>query len=178
MIELFIVGSKKREVRRKDVVSGVSFFRFSLMPVNLLFVSYVLLLTSYFLLSPLVSRAADPNRICFGEHCLAVEIASDDAARMRGLQGRTSLDTGAGMLFVFSEEAMRNFWMKDTLIPLDMIWLDGSKQVVDLKANVPPCVKDPCPVYVPSREAQYVLETNAHYAQMHGVRVGDQAIFK
>ncbi len=130
------------------------------------------------LISSSTTHAQEPSQVCFDKHCLTVEVASDDATRMRGLQERTSLALDAGMLFVFFEEDIHSFWMKDTLIPLDMIWLDGSKRVVDVKTNVPPCLKDPCPIYVPSQRALYVLEVNAGYAQTHGVQIGDQAIFK
>ena len=182
-----MILSKKKEVigkksasftggKKKSIIKN---FLFSKQPFSFNFyLGRFLLLTSCFLLLAPNAHAATPSRVCFDKHCLTVEAASDDATRMRGLQGRTSLAPDTGMLFVFSEEDVRNFWMKDTLIPLDMIWLDGSKRVVDVKTNVPPCIKDPCPVYVPSQKALYVLEANANYAQTHGVRLGDQAIFK
>jgi uncharacterized membrane protein (UPF0127 family) len=139
-------------------------------------VGFALLLGS--LLSPAIAHAASPHKVCFQDHCLTVEIADTDVTRMRGLQERTSMNAGHGMLFVFANEDRYDFWMKDTLIPLDMIWLNGNRQVVDIKAHVPPCEKDPCPTYIPSGHAKYVLEVNAGTTQSYGLHVGDKAEFK
>ena len=72
------------------------------------------------------------------------------------------------MLFVFPESRVVRFWMKDTLISLDMIWLDESLEVLHVAASVPPCAADPCP--------QYVLEVNAGQVQLANIRAGDRAI--
>ena len=124
------------------------------------------------------AQAQQPSQICFKDHCLMVEVAADDASRVRGLQGRSSFANGAGMLFIFPQPDVYTFWMKDTLIPLDIIWLDDNRMVVDLKAQVPPCQENPCPVYTPSGNALYVLEINAGLAQTYGIRVADKAVFK
>ncbi len=64
--------------------------------------------------------------------------------------------------------------MKNTLIPLDMIFVDSSSKIIDIKENVPPCEQEECPSY-PSREpAQYVLEVNAGFVQEKGVKIGDR----
>jgi uncharacterized membrane protein (UPF0127 family) len=64
--------------------------------------------------------------------------------------------------------------MKNTLIPLDMIFVDSSSKIIDIKENVPPCKQEECPSY-PSREpAQYVLEVNAGFVQEKGVKIGDR----
>ncbi len=140
--------------------------------------AFYILLTTYYLLFPINANADQPKQICLRDACLAVEIADTDIKRTQGLQGRTSMKQNHGMLFIFPYQNVYNFWMKDTLIPLDMIWIDNAFQVVDLKENVPPCVKDPCEVYVPKGEAQYVLEVNAHFAQKHGIKSGDSVVFK
>lgn len=182
-----MILSKKKEVRGKKSASFtgekkksiIKNFLFSKQSFSFNFyLGRFLLLTSCFLLLTPSAHAAAPSQVCFDKHCFTVEVVADDESRVRGLQGRTSLAPDTGMLFVFSGEGVYKFWMKDTSIPLDMIWLDGSKRVVDVKTNVPPCIKAPCPVYVPSQKALYVLEVNANYAQTHGVRLGDQAIFK
>ncbi|HEX6283102.1 MAG TPA: DUF192 domain-containing protein [Nitrososphaera sp.] len=103
-----------------------------------------------------------------------VEVPDDLEESMRGLMFRKHLPWNAGMLFAYYEEKPRTFWMKNTLIPLDMIFVDGSSKIVEIKENVPPCAQDECPTY-PSREpAQYVLEVNAGFAQEKGVKVGDR----
>ena len=68
--------------------------------------------------------------------------------------------------------------MKETLIPLDMIWMDYARRVVFIAADVPPCKSDPCPTYTPPRDALYVLEVNAGYTQKNSIKVGDAAEFR
>jgi len=96
----------------------------------------------------------------------------------RGLQFREQLAFDAGMLFVFPRSQMHSFWMKDTKIPLDMIWMDSSRRVVYVKKNVPPCVEDPCAVYTPDQEAMYVLEINGGAADAFKIHLGDTAAFQ
>jgi uncharacterized protein len=122
-------------------------------------------------------HAQSTPQVCFKDACVAVEVADTDAARIRGLQGRFSLNEGTGMLFVFPQQDVLNFWMKDTLIPLDLIWINEAKQVVDIK-SVPPCQENPCPIYTPAAYALYVLEINAGAAQKYNINVGDTAVFK
>ncbi|MDQ3961908.1 MAG: DUF192 domain-containing protein [Thermoproteota archaeon] len=103
-----------------------------------------------------------------------VEVPDDREEFARGLMFRSHLPWNAGMLFAFHEEEPRRFWMKNTLIPLDMIFIDSSSKIIDIKENVPPCKQEECPTY-PSREpAQYVLEVNAGFVQEKGIRIGDE----
>src|ERR671919_274986 len=103
-----------------------------------------------------------------------VEVPDDREEFARGLMFRSHLPWNAGMLFAFYEEEPRRFWMKNTLIPLDMIFVDSSSKIIDIKENVPPCKQEECPTY-PSREpAQYVLEVNAGFVQEKGIRIGDE----
>ena len=76
---------------------------------------------------------------------------------------RTELPADAGMWFVFEENAPgRKFWMKNTLIPLDIMWADGSGSIVYIEEQVPPCEENPCPTYGPSGEvSRYVFEVNS-----------------
>ncbi len=122
----------------------------------------------------LPSHAQD-KQICFKDHCFSVEIASDDESRMKGLQFRKEMPANHGMLFIFPFAAKYSFWMKDTLIPLDMIWLDSSYRIVYIAHNVPPCKTDPCPTYEPSKDALYVLELNAGLAESLHIREVDTA---
>jgi YVTN family beta-propeller protein len=102
-----------------------------------------------------------------------VEVPDDQEEFMRGLMFRQHLPWNAGMLVAFNNEEPRAFWMKNTLIPLDMIFVDGGSKIVDIIENVPPCEQAECPIY-PSKElAQYVLEVNAGLVQDKGVKIGD-----
>jgi YVTN family beta-propeller protein len=103
-----------------------------------------------------------------------IEVPDDPGEHMRGLMFRQHLPWNAGMLFVFNNEEPREFWMKNTLIPLDMIFVDDNSEIIDIIENVPPCEQDPCPTYPSEGPAQYVLEVNAGFVQENDVRIGDR----
>lgn len=81
------------------------------------------------------------------------------------------------MLFAFPASSVQTFWMKDTLIPLDMLFLDAHRRIVTVVSDAPPCKADPCPVYPSTQPARYVLELNGGVAARVGARVGDMATF-
>ena len=110
-------------------------------------------------------------------HRFAVEIADTPAEREHGLMDRTSIPADHGMLFVFADAEPRTFWMKDTLIPLDMLFFDNAKRLVSILRDVPPCRADPCPTYASTAPARYVLELNAGTAAKLGLRRGDAITF-
>ncbi|HUP60853.1 MAG TPA: DUF192 domain-containing protein [Thermoanaerobaculia bacterium] len=107
-----------------------------------------------------------------------VEIAADDELRAQGLMYRTALPPETGMLFFFAEEEEHAFWMKNTKIPLDMIWIDSNRRVVHVKHDVPPCEVADCPSYPPGVPSRYVLEVAAGVARQHGLAAGDQLTFE
>jgi hypothetical protein len=91
---------------------------------------------------------------------LLVAIADDPGERAQGLMGVEHLGDLDGMLFVFSQEALGGFWMKGTLIPLDIAFFDDDRTFVDMLSMVP-CTADPCPSYVPEAPFSWALETPA-----------------
>ncbi|MDQ3561731.1 MAG: DUF192 domain-containing protein [Thermoproteota archaeon] len=103
-----------------------------------------------------------------------VEVQDDREEFPRGLMFRNHLPWNAGMLFAFNEEEPQTFWMKNTLIPLDMIFVDSSSKIIDIKENVPPCEQEECPNYTSREPAQFVLEVNAGFVQEKGVKIGDR----
>jgi hypothetical protein len=101
-----------------------------------------------------------------------IEVADTDSERAQGLMNRASLAADAGMLFVFDDGLKtRNFWMKDTLIPLDILFIAGGT-IVDIQTMVP-CTAEPCPIYSSRAIADSALEVNAGFAAENGVNVGD-----
>jgi len=100
------------------------------------------------------------REVRIGTQTFLVEIADSREEWSRGLMFREKLEPNHGMLFVFDEEGLHPFWMKNTLIPLDVIWISGDGKVID-KQTVSPCIEDPCPVYSPENKAKYALEVNA-----------------
>lgn len=105
---------------------------------------------------------------------LAVGIADTPETRARGLMSRESLGGVEGLLFVFDEDDRHAFWMRNTLVALDIVWLDSDARVVTIAADVQPCRLPPCPRFRPSRPARYVLETAAGRLRTEGVREGDK----
>lgn len=94
--------------------------------------------------------------------------------RSNGLMFRESLDLKKGILFVFKEEGRHAFWMKNTLISLDIIWVNENKEIVFINENTPPCKVQPCPIIEPAENAKYVLEINGGISKKIGLIVGDK----
>ena len=111
-----------------------------------------------------------------GTH-IQVELADTDEKRARGLMFRDQLANDRGMLFIFSEPGQWSFWMKNTKVPLDILWLDHKKKIVDLAENVPGCVGDPCLQYLPAHDASYVLEVPAGSVKRQKLAKGMQLTF-
>jgi len=119
------------------------------------------------------------KNVCFKDKCVRVELAVTEKAREHGLMGRHYLKEDRGMLFVFSQESFWPFWMKNTPIPLDIIWMDKSMKVVDMVQDARPAVDGQAPmIFTPVLRAKFALETNAGFADKNHIRVGDQANFK
>ena len=124
------------------------------------------------------SVAAGPRVTLPDNFTYSVEIAADPDLRAQGLMYRDQLRPATGMLFFFPTDGVYGFWMKNTLIPLDMIWIDSERKVVHIKTNVPPCRIEQCPSYDPGVPSRYVLELAAGEAAKHGLKVGDVLRFE
>ena len=102
-----------------------------------------------------------------------VEVARTDEEMAQGLMFRESLAERTGMLFLFPyDDDAHKFWMKNTLIPLDIVWLDKDGKVLFVSANTPPCKADPCPNYGPDFAIATVLEIAGGMAEKEKVAVG------
>lgn len=117
------------------------------------------------------------DEVCFQEHCFEVELAQTQQERTRGLMSRENLDPNQGMLFIFEEEAEHLFWMKDTLISLDIIWINHDKEVVFIKEKAQPCEKE-CEIIESKKKAKYVLEINGGEVGTAGIKIGDKIVLK
>jgi uncharacterized membrane protein (UPF0127 family) len=114
------------------------------------------------------------GRVVFPDRTVVnVEIADTEPVRERGLMFRQQLAPNEGMIFVFPGPGFYPFWMKNTLIPLDMLWVDSDGRIVSIARSVPPCRADPCPSYPPDRNASYVVEVVSGFARDHNLKVGD-----
>lgn len=122
----------------------------------------------------LAAAAAPPPPACVAPDGgrLVLELAVTDEEKAQGLMFRDALPVDRGMLFVFQTDGIHPFWMKNTFIPLDMIWLSAAGAVVEVRADVPPCRLDPCPSYASDRPARAVLELAAGAAAKHRITAG------
>ena len=126
------------------------------------------------------SVAADPTITITsptGVRILA-EVADNPASRSRGLMFREQLAPNRGMLFVFEEAGEWSFWMKNTKIALDILWLGADKRIVHVEENVPGCAKDLCPEYKPNKDALYALELPAGSVKREKLAKGMKLAFE
>lgn len=103
-----------------------------------------------------------------------VEIAATQVDRERGLMYRSDLDAKQGMLFVYADLGQRRVWMKNTLLSLDVLFLDTDGRILSMLENLPPCQKDPCPIYDSHAAAMYMLELSAGFIQQNHLKVGQK----
>jgi len=119
--------------------------------------------------------------IVVGKSIFCVEIANTPAKYYRGLSGRKHLSPGTGMLFIFSDECIRTFWMKDCYIPLDIAFISGDWKIVSIKTMTvwPDPQNQYQKQYSSDKPCKYALEVPAGELKNAGIRVGDKitAIF-
>ena len=127
---------------------------------------------------PATSTASGlPQAITAGGTIISLELALTPEEIGQGLMYRPHLAENSGMLFVFRQERVPSFWMKDTMIPLDLVFLDGQGVILEISENAQPCAVEPCPQYIPAHAAWAVLEVNAGFAARHGLAAGDTLEF-
>ena len=108
---------------------------------------------------------------------LLVEVADTNQKRALGLMYRENLAKNSGMLFIFKDEGIHSFWMKNTLLPLDILWISKQGKIVHIEENVPTCDSLICPSYTPDEDSLYALELNAGWVGANDVTVGDKVQF-
>jgi uncharacterized membrane protein (UPF0127 family) len=90
----------------------------------------------------------------------------------QGLMNRTHLDANAGMLFPFTSVRQQSIWMKNMRLPIDIVFITADKHVLEVYRSVPPCAREPCPLYTSSAPVRYALEVNAGFCARHGIVSG------
>lgn len=106
---------------------------------------------------------------------IEIEIADDSMQREVGLMMRRRMSMDQGMLFLFDQETFQSFWMKNTIIPLDIIYVNSNREIVTIYKNTKPYSEESLPS---SKPAQYVVEVNAGYADQFGIKEGDKVIWR
>lgn len=126
-----------------------------------------------------VLKKAKITPVSFPQHNLNIqaEVAKNAYQLAKGLMFRKSLDENNGMLFVFNDEKNRTFWMKNTKISLDLIFISKDKKIVDIKENFLPCLNISCPSYTSTQSAKYVLEVNAGFVEKNKIQIGEDISF-
>ena len=112
-----------------------------------------------------------------GNATVNAEVADTFAKQIRGLMFRKSINENDGMLFTFSSEGYQGIWMMNMSFPIDIIWINSSRQVVSIQKNAQPCTLTSCPTYKPSEPAMFVLEVNAGFCGKHDIKVGSKSQF-
>lgn len=152
------------------------------MTVFLILLAIAILLFAGFLFSQnyFQKQSFKTAKVCIGSNCFNVELAENYWQQSRGLMYKESLAQNAGMLFIFNKEANYPFWMKNTKIPLDIIWINANKQIVYISELTQPCLPAGrqvmlfiCPQINPKVNAKYVLEINGGLAQKFNFKIGD-----
>lgn len=103
-----------------------------------------------------------------------VDFANTDEARMRGLMFRKSMGAKEGMLFLFDRDTASPFWMKNTYLPLDILFIDANREIVSIIENTKPLSEE---LIRPGAPYRYVLEVNAGFAKQHRIEQGDRVTF-
>lgn len=112
-----------------------------------------------------------------GEKRINVELARSGEKKARGLMFRNHLPPGNGMLFFYEQDVQPSFWMKNTYLSLDIIFISHDGLIVDILVRLPPCPMDPCPSYRSSARCRYALEVNAGFAADYQIKKGDSVQF-
>lgn len=119
-------------------------------------------------LTVLIYRQNRPNnlgKVTINQTTFTVEIVADEPSRQAGLMFRKSLPERHGMLFIFDQPDIYPFWMRNTPLALDIIYIDEDRRVINI-CTMPPQTDQRC---VPTRPAQYVLELEAGSAKQYGI---------
>jgi uncharacterized membrane protein (UPF0127 family) len=138
-------------------------------------------LTLMFLLFPVSGAAGDTDpRISVylpSGRVVAAEIADTEFKKRRGLMFRERLGESEGMIFLYTRDDYYGIWMKNCLIPLDIVWMEADGKVLHIREKAPPCRTGECPTYLPPRKARYILEVQGGLSRREGLRPGARLEF-
>ena len=114
--------------------------------------------------------------LTFPKTAIAVEVANTSELRKKGLGGRQGIDDKSGMLFIFDTLTKPDFWMKDMLFPIDIVFFDRNWNIVDIKENFTPETYPE--IYTPKVKAKYAVEVQSSFTKRFEVAVGDHVGFE
>lgn len=146
-------------------------------PITSVFLVGGLVLVIVFTAAVFLSRHVQPTvDVVIGTQPYTLDVADSNELRELGLSNTESLKDGAGLLMSFENDDFHSIWMKDMKIPIDVIWLNSKKEVVDIKSNLSPS-SGTSRVFAPKKESRYIIEIPAGAVKRSGVRSGDKLDF-
>ena|SRR3989338_1441751 len=111
--------------------------------------------------------------------CFSIEVADSLDERKIGLSDKNSIEENEGMLFIFQQEEIPGFWMKDMGFPIDIVWIDKNMKITGIEKSLEPCEEGKeCPVFYPSRNIMYVLEISSGLSDKYGFEEGDSVYLR
>ncbi|MEA3398140.1 MAG: DUF192 domain-containing protein [Patescibacteria group bacterium] len=142
---------------------------------------FLLILAVFFTYTLLPDKNIPQNQpapaVIINGQIINVEIADKPAEQIQGLSDRENLAENSGMLFIFENKQIRNFWMKNMHFPLDIIWISDNN-IVNISQNLPPEKQSPKNNYSSKQPVNYVLEINAGMVEKYKIKIGDNVKFK
>lgn len=147
--------------------------KFIILPILVLIPLAILYFSPFKENSPVFTKNAssDKKTAYIDNIKLSVEIADEPGEQIQGLSDKISLPQNEGMLFIFPAPFVAGFWMKDMNFPIDIIWIDKSRNIIGIEKAVSP---DTFPkTFSPASPVKYVLEVNAGWADKNNIKIGD-----
>jgi uncharacterized membrane protein (UPF0127 family) len=125
----------------------------------------------FFLLFGCLAPALKTTTVTINDTKITAWIADTENARETGLMGMQNINENEGMLFVYERPGAYAFWMKNTLMPLDIIFVSSDMKIISIQ-NMEPCTMEPCKIYPPPSNIMYAIEVKGGFAERHNVTVG------
>ncbi len=137
----------------------------------------VVILTFYVLHQASLENGTEKNyevkKIRIENNLIEVKVADTEQKREIGLMGISNLSENEGMLFVFDQPGYHSFWMRNTLIPLEILFINEENAIIDIQ-EMQPCKTVSCKVYSPKEKALYAIELNENFSKTHNISVKEK----
>ena len=125
----------------------------------------------FFLLFGCLAPALRTTTVTIDDIQIIAWIADTQTARETGLMGMQNINENEGMLFVYEVPGAYSFWMKNTLMPLDVIFVSNNMKIISIQ-NMEPCITEPCRIYPPPSDILYAIEVKGGFAERNNIEVG------
>ena len=154
-----------------------SSFKILVIALSVLWLIYIFLMYNLFNNTKYKKTFTDTSLVCINNHCFDSKIAETDRQKQQWLMYVENLPIWSGMIFLYDDMWEHSFWMKNTLIPLDIIRIDNNFKIVDF-TTMKPCKTEVCKIYKSSWYAQYILEINSGLIGEYWIEIWDKIEMK